>query len=235
MEGYAEETKTLLAADILISLIDFLGDVVLLHRCWLVWGKNFFVVLLPALTAIGGFGMSILLCYWRWSVNLLTVCGMTGLGILNNIDPTAPQAPPEVKPLGTAAFSLPLATNFLVTIFTVIRLLMLASKARKVGSDSGLNTTTYVNKAAAIVIESGLLYLVAQLVFVVLFAIGHPAQGIAAVVAVQVYVSLKVTILSYGNSTSDLPWPPSNAGNCANAYLLPRGSGSCHGRIRALN
>ena len=39
-----------------------------------------------------------------------------------------------------------------------------------------------------IVIESGALYLVVQLVFVVLFAIHHPAQGIVGVIAVQIYV-----------------------------------------------
>jgi len=32
-----------------------------------------------------------------------------------------------------------------------------------------------------------LLYLIAQVTFVVLFAIGHPAQAIAAVIAVQIY------------------------------------------------
>ena len=43
--------------------------------------------------------------------------------------------------------------------------------------------------AVAIVVESGLLYLVTQVVFVVLFALGHPAQAILAVIAVQIYVS----------------------------------------------
>jgi hypothetical protein len=39
-----------------------------------------------------------------------------------------------------------------------------------------------------IVIESGVLYLAVQIVLVTLFAIGHPAQGIVAVIAVQIYV-----------------------------------------------
>ncbi|TCD66535.1 hypothetical protein EIP91_001256 [Steccherinum ochraceum] len=179
VEGFASETNELFAADILISLIDFCGDIVLLHRCWLVWGKNIWVVVLPFMTAVGGF-----------------VCGMTGLGILMNIDPTAPQAPPAVRPLGTAAFSLPLATNFLVTIFTVVRLYMLASRARSITTDNVFNTTAYVTKAATIIIESGMLYLIAQLVFVILFAIGHPAQGIAAVVAVQIY-GIAPTLISF--------------------------------------
>jgi hypothetical protein len=42
--------------------------------------------------------------------------------------------------------------------------------------------------AIDIVVESGVVYLAVQLVFVVLFAIRHPAQGIIGVIAVQIYV-----------------------------------------------
>jgi hypothetical protein len=37
-------------------------------------------------------------------------------------------------------------------------------------------------------VESGLLFLMAQFIFVVLFAIGHPAQAILEPVATQIYV-----------------------------------------------
>ncbi|KAH8087866.1 hypothetical protein BXZ70DRAFT_538501 [Cristinia sonorae] len=177
--GYATETKELFAADILISLIDFVGDVVLLHRCWLVWGKNYHVVILPLLTAAAGFA-----------------CGMSGLGILLNIDPTAPQAPLAVRPLGTAAFTLPLATNFLITILTVVRLYSMASKSRAANNGNPVTTTSHVKKAVAIVVESGLLYLIGQLVFVILFSIGHPAQGIVAVIVVQIY-GIAPTLISF--------------------------------------
>jgi hypothetical protein len=42
--------------------------------------------------------------------------------------------------------------------------------------------------AIDIVVESGMVYLAVQLVFVVLFSIRHPAQGIIGVIAVQIYV-----------------------------------------------
>jgi len=41
--------------------------------------------------------------------------------------------------------------------------------------------------AIDIVVESGMVYLAVQLVFVVLFAMRHPAQGIIGVIAVQIY------------------------------------------------
>ncbi|CDO70561.1 hypothetical protein BN946_scf184579.g17 [Trametes cinnabarina] len=53
--GFADETSALVGADILISLCDLLGDFVLIYRCWIVWGRNFWVVLLPFLTAVAGF------------------------------------------------------------------------------------------------------------------------------------------------------------------------------------
>lgn len=43
-----------------------------------------------------------------------------------------------------------------------------------------------------IIVESGALYLVTQLIFVVLFAIKHPAQAIVAVMAVQIYVCIQM-------------------------------------------
>ena len=44
--------------------------------------------------------------------------------------------------------------------------------------------------AIDIVVESGMLYLVVQLIFVILFAIQHPAWGIVGVIAVQIYVRI---------------------------------------------
>ena len=59
MEGisrFSSETMPLFASDVLISLIDFIGDLLLLYRCWMVWSKNYWIILLPLLTAVGGFG-----------------------------------------------------------------------------------------------------------------------------------------------------------------------------------
>lgn len=55
MVGYADETLPLVGADILISVSDLLGDFVLLYRCWIIWGKNYWVILVPLLTAVAGF------------------------------------------------------------------------------------------------------------------------------------------------------------------------------------
>lgn len=59
VQGYANETTSLLAADLLISFSDLLGGLVLLYRCWIIWGKWYLVVIPPLLSALGGFGKSI--------------------------------------------------------------------------------------------------------------------------------------------------------------------------------
>ncbi|KAI9065285.1 hypothetical protein FKP32DRAFT_1624468, partial [Trametes sanguinea] len=75
--GFADETNVLVGADILISLSDLLGDFVLIYRCWIVWGRNFWVVLLPFLTAVAGFS-----------------CIAEVVHLMLTLDPNAPVAPP---------------------------------------------------------------------------------------------------------------------------------------------
>lgn len=48
-------------------------------------------------------------------------------------------------------------------------------------------------RAMMLIIESGSLYLLFQLVFAVLFAVQNPAEGILAVMAVQIYVSKHIS------------------------------------------
>lgn len=115
---------------------------------------------------------------------------MIGLSLVLKIDPSAPIAPPSVVPLGTASFALPLATNFIVTALIVGRIYYLGSYNRDLQSTSVItHTANHVSQVVVIVIESGVLYLVFQLILVVLFALKHPSQGIISAMAVQIYVS----------------------------------------------
>ena len=56
MENFADETMPLVGADVLISFCDLLGDLILLYRCWVIWGKNYWIVFTPLVTASAGFG-----------------------------------------------------------------------------------------------------------------------------------------------------------------------------------
>jgi len=93
-------------------------------------------------------------------------------------------APPSIVPLGMAALFLPLSANVVVTTLIAVRIWHLSPhKESDLGLPSGMAWA-----AISVVVESGMLYLVAQLTFVTLFAIQHPANNIAQSVAVQIYV-----------------------------------------------
>ena len=98
-------------------------------------------------------------------------------------------APPAILSLGLAILSLPLCTNVIVTTLIARRIWYLSPrKARKMGS---VKFPTGIGRAVIdIIIESGMLYLAAQLILAVLFATRNPAQGIAEVIAVQIYVRI---------------------------------------------
>ena len=112
---------------------------------------------------------------------------------------SAPTPPAALVPLGTAGYILPLTTNAMATALIVTRLWITAHDASKRVGGTHMHmkgTMRAARRAVEIIVESGLLYLVTQLVFVVLFALGHPAQAILAVMAAQVYVSDLVLELS---------------------------------------
>jgi hypothetical protein len=89
-------------------------------------------------------------------------------------------------PLALAGYVLPLATNVIVTSLIVYRIWFSSRIVKESHVEIAQGASHH---AMMLIIESGALYLVAQLMFVVLFAIQHPAQGIVAVIAAQIYVS----------------------------------------------
>jgi len=104
-----------------------------------------------------------------------------------SVTPTSPAPSHAIVPLGLAGYSLPLCTNVLVTALIVYRIWSTSSTLP--------NTAQFVAQGASrrammLIIESGVLYLLAQLVYVVLFALEHPAQAIAGLIAVQIYVRI---------------------------------------------
>ena len=79
----------------------------------------------------------------------------------------------------------------MATVFIVARLwAILGRAAREPVAGLYRSARSTGRTAVAIVVESGLLYLVTQLIFVVLYSIQHPAIAIQTVIAVQIYVSV---------------------------------------------
>lgn len=186
VDDFAAETKPLVGADILISLADLIGDGILIYRCWLIWGKNYLVVVIPSLCAVSGFACVTVVVY-----------------LLLSIDPSAPVAPEQLVPLATAGYSLPLATNVLVTVLIVLRIWYISPASDP--NIRGISTPSRIaRRAIDIVVESGALYMVTQIIFVALFVTRHPAQAIIGVIAVQIYGIVPTLIIIRATSGSSV-------------------------------
>jgi hypothetical protein len=102
-------------------------------------------------------------------------------------------APAFVVPLGLDGFIPPLITNMILTTLIVICIWYLSPrKVQDMWSTQFMVGTSWA--VIGIVIESGILYMSVQFIFVVLFAIGHPVQGIIEVMAMQIYVHYSITL-----------------------------------------
>lgn len=90
---------------------------------------------------------------------------------------------PNIVPVGLASFVLPLCVNVITTTLVIARISYLDSTAW-----SGGKHVTHV------MLQSGVLYTLVQLVFVVLYAMQHPAQQIIVPMAVQIYVRAPLSL-----------------------------------------
>ncbi|PIL23344.1 hypothetical protein GSI_14655 [Ganoderma sinense ZZ0214-1] len=167
VDGYANETTQLVGADIFLSLCDLLGDYILIYRCWVLWGRNYWIVVLPSLCAVAGFA-----------------CIMQVVHYVVTLDPTSPTPPKPMLPLTLAGYSLPLCTNLMATTLIIARIWWLS---RGTVGEGFRSARTISRSAIATIVESGALYLAVQLAYVVLLALEIPVDAIIAVMACQIY------------------------------------------------
>ncbi|KZW04459.1 hypothetical protein EXIGLDRAFT_716413 [Exidia glandulosa HHB12029] len=160
------ETHQLFGADTIFFTTDFVANLVMIYRLGLVWGGNWLIVILPLLLAFGAYS-----------------CSISTLALLLTIDPKAPIAPAAIVPLGTAGLSMSLVVNFLVTLLIIARIWYMD---RGTGQIFG-RTRMMINSVTTMIIETGALFLVAQLCVVILYSLSNPAQAVVVPAALQIY------------------------------------------------
>ncbi|TFK53450.1 hypothetical protein OE88DRAFT_1733372 [Heliocybe sulcata] len=170
-----EEPDFDLRIDVMFSVNNFLGDAVLTWRCWLVWQKDYRIVLLPAV---------MLLVY--------AASAIVGLYNLSQVVNGGNQFSPSVDGFGTASFALSLALNFIVTSLIAGRIYYLAKQHREGLPDR--HAKQYMN-ITIIMIESGALFALVQVAFVILWAIHSDAHWIGANPASQIYCIVPTLII----------------------------------------
>ncbi|KAH9946545.1 hypothetical protein B0H21DRAFT_808880 [Amylocystis lapponica] len=217
--GYVNVTRKIFGAEILLSLIDFFGDAVFIYRCWLVWRRNYGIIVLPFLTALAaGFACIIEITHLVLTTDFLA--------------PVAPVA----TPLGIAGYAIALATNVLVTLLISGRIWALAHAGADVDTAGvPMRGRALAHHAIGVIVESGALYLAVQLVYLVLLTLEHPAQGIAGGIAAQIFgiaptliiirvaLGLAVDSECEGTAGTSIVWNRS----VLRATALTTGTGAC--------
>lgn len=110
---------------------------------------------------------------------IITVCASVVGWFISSTSITGSRATvaPIIKPVGLASFVLPLCVNVIATTLIIARICYLDSTAWGGGKH-----------VVHVMLQSGVLYTLVQLVFVALYATQVPALQIVVPMAVQIYV-----------------------------------------------
>ncbi|THH32299.1 hypothetical protein EUX98_g1896 [Antrodiella citrinella] len=128
-----------------------MGDALLLHRLYLIWGSNIWVVVLPG----------------------LVYCGTLTLGILELVSSFKPGGfflSGKAENFGTPYYSITICMNILLTILICARLYYLSKQAKKM---IGFHAAERYTSLAAIMIESAVPYTVMGIILLPFYARGN--------------------------------------------------------------
>ncbi|KDR68914.1 hypothetical protein GALMADRAFT_145933 [Galerina marginata CBS 339.88] len=168
-----------LATSTIYSIVDATSQGVLIYRCWIMWGKNLFIVILPSLLTLVSFVTSIIL-----------------VGTEQIVD-----TPVWFFPMGTASFSISLSVN---TIVTALLIWKLVQAHGEVPAGKGKHNLRLL---ISMLIESGMLTFVSQLTWVVLFQIqnnGLSAWGSPLTMIYGITPTVVLVRVSMGRSNNQM-------------------------------
>jgi len=155
---------------VLYSLIDVICQLTLVHRCWKLYKYNFLVTIIPASIALISFG-----------------CELGTAALLAS--PNAQNMLPKIVNLGTGGFTASLVCN-------VVIMSLISTKIWAISRDVPNRSRSSLKTLLAIVLESGLIIAVAQLLWLVLFRVDNDAgYNVVAGAITQVY-GITPTILA---------------------------------------
>ncbi|KAL1708964.1 hypothetical protein EV121DRAFT_253474 [Schizophyllum commune] len=152
-------------------IANFFADALLLYRCYVVWAKRWWIIVIPGCVFIASTTMSIFLLY---QVSQPTE------SLWLHVD------------VGLTYFSLSLAVNLLLTLLIVGRLLSLSNQVTRMLGSQHARTYTSV---AALLVESAAPYAVANLIFIVTYGIGSPGSNVVLPVLSQIMCTSSVLII----------------------------------------
>jgi len=169
------------AADVVASLTDFVGQLVLMHRLWVIWGRKRYMVILPLIVAV---------------VSLL--CLNASFYIWAHAQAVTDFPSEDSIPVGTVGFTLSGMLSLAMTSLIVSRIWWISSGVKKTLNGANVipkENSSSVRIAIEVSIESGLVVAMLQVVLVTFYAIGHPALVLVWSMAAQIYAMAPTLII----------------------------------------
>jgi len=164
----------------------FIGDSILLYRCWLVYNRNFWVILLPIL---------------MWLAE--TACGTVSV-VLNTrlTDPNVLLNSSNVEPFITTILALTVVVNVLTTGLIVYRI----RTVRMDLGDCAVISRHPLSNLLRIMIESGLIYTTSAVVLFCVYVSSSRAQFTVAHSVVQIIgITFNLIIIRVGRGIALRP------------------------------
>ncbi|KAF8868867.1 hypothetical protein BD779DRAFT_823958 [Infundibulicybe gibba] len=183
--------KVELGSVVTFIMIDYLAQMILLYRCWIIWDKRWVVVAVSGILALITLGL-----------------GFAFVGLTNfSLRSTNPEKLSHlIGTIGIMAYSISLGLNALTTSLIVIKILL---TSRRVHPARGSNLHQPLHIVAATLIESGLLMFAFQLVFVILFSARPTTFNIISSPSAQIYginptlLNIRIVMGTADNKTTD--------------------------------
>ncbi|KAJ7264085.1 hypothetical protein B0H12DRAFT_1102804 [Mycena haematopus] len=178
------------------SAVSFvLADIIMIWRCWIIWGRSWVVVVLPTLAAVAG-----IVCAG------LGLAGQISVLVIQDPDPSEGLAP--LIRFSTPFLSLSLAATLYTTGFIAWRIL----GVQRFSKNNGIERTgpgADLSVALEIMVESSALYSASLFIFVVLLSIKSEnetyMQNIHAQIA-GIAPTLLILRIYAGRSRDDAEW-----------------------------
>ncbi|KAF7371121.1 hypothetical protein MSAN_00747300 [Mycena sanguinolenta] len=189
---------------------NIVADGLVIYRCYIVWGSNFKVIVVPIIMLIA-----------------TSVCGYLAGFNFSQVKPGEDVFVSNIAEWGTALFSLSLSTNIVVisliamTVLVAGRIYWIARTTRRL-LGSSTSSRKYQN-AVAIILESGAIYSVSLMTLLILYCLKTNAQYIVYDALAQIMgiaPTLIIVRVGLGVSTQHTTFALQTAGASTNASAL---------------
>ncbi|KAF6744163.1 hypothetical protein DFP72DRAFT_87940 [Ephemerocybe angulata] len=139
---------------VLNGIMIWIADALVIYRCYVIWGNNVYVIILPTLLSLAAMAINITLYVW-WIRQWTSYKG--------------------VEPFVNLAYPLPFAQNILTTGLITWKIIRQHRRSQSSGLVTAPTNMSLLT-VARIIVESAMLYTLLLLIMIILYFDGNPVQ-----------------------------------------------------------